>query len=251
MSMSCEEAQRAIVWLLDDEIDPTGMLEIEEHVDGCEACRTRLQRESKLRQTVRRAGATTTAPPRLRRHIRQVLDNERKRQGPFAQLWPAAAAAAILLALLWKGSTSGVLPDLDEAAQMHANLPLDVVSADVGEVQRFFEGKVPFSVQLPQVTGSTVRSFGGRVTHLRDRQAAYVRYDMPRSRVAVFVYQDPGNRQSELEQGYRVGQRQMAIQRVRGYTIARWRSSGLVYSVVTDLPPNEIGHLLEFPQMRR
>jgi mycothiol system anti-sigma-R factor len=247
MTISCEDARRAIPWLLDDEIEPAQVLEIEEHLNGCVSCRESLERESALRETVRRAVTRVTAPPRLRRSIREALDRERRRQNPLMQVWPAAAAAAILLALIWKGAVpTAALPELDEAAQRHArDLPLDVVAAEVGPVQSYFNGKLPFSVQLPQVAKESLRQLGGRVTQLRNRDAAYVRYEMPRGRMALFVYQDPGSSVSEVAPLYRVGQQRVEVQRVRGFTTMRWHASGLVYSVVTDLPPHEAAAVLD------
>ncbi len=245
MTLSCDEARRAVTWLLDDEIEPTQMLELEEHLNGCEECRAALEHEATLRDTLRRAAAVVVAPPRLRRRVRELLDREERRRLPWVQYWPAAAAAAIFIALIVKGSTTPPLPELDEAALRHArDLPLDVVAADVAQVQRYFVGKLPFAVQLPHINEAPVQLLGGRVTHVRDREAAYVRYQMPRGRMAVFVYEDPGVRLSEVEPLYRLGRQRMVVQQVRGYTVARWRTGGLVYSVVTDLPAQELPRVL-------
>jgi anti-sigma factor RsiW len=247
MPISCQDTQRAIPWLLDDEIEPTQLLELEAHMNECDACRAELEREAVLRASVRRALEVQIAPLALRRSIRELLDREyRRRQLPWVQLWPAAAAAVILLAFIWKGSTGGALYELDEAAQRHAsNLPLDIKTsdADVTKVQRYFDGKLPFAVNVPRIVNRPVRLLGGRITHLRNRQAAYVRYDVPRGRVAVFVYQDPGFDMSEVAPGY--GQYRMDIHHMRGYTVARYRLGGLVYSIVSDLPANEILNMLE------
>jgi anti-sigma factor RsiW len=241
-----------MVWLLDDEIEPTLLLELEAHLNDCTGCRATLEREARLRDTVRRAVSTTVAPPALRHRIHDVLDRDRRGRTLLAQWWPAAAAAVVLVALMAKGGTGIALPDLDEAALRHArDLPLDVVAADVGQVQRYFAGKLPFAVQLPHVGDTPVRLLGGRVTHVRDREAAYVRYEVPSGRVAVFVYEDPGAEISELAPLYRVGRQRMVVQTVRGFTVARWRAGGLVYSIVTDLPPQEIPRVLTLDAGRR
>ena len=84
--------------------------------------------------------------------------------------------------------------------------PMDVIAGNVSQVQEYFNGKLPFAVRLPEVPQPLLKSLGGRVTHLRDRDAAYVRYDMPRGRVSVFVYEDTDD-DSEVAPLYVVGNR--------------------------------------------
>ncbi|MBC7793607.1 MAG: hypothetical protein H7Z43_07850 [Clostridia bacterium] len=97
----------------------------------------------------------------------------------------------------------------------------------------------PFSAQL-----------GGRVIDLSNREAAYVRYDLPRGRMSVFVYPENHNIESEVAPQYRVGERRIAFRQVRGYTAAQWHAQGLIYSVVTDLPEHEFAAVLTAGMMR-
>ncbi|MBI5511150.1 MAG: zf-HC2 domain-containing protein [Deltaproteobacteria bacterium] len=240
--MNCDEALRTIPWLLDDEIEPAAAVELEAHLNHCAACREAYEHEGRFRLVLRRAAASVTAPPALRSRLREVLDAERRRQNGIYQLWPAVAAAVILLAFIWRG-TGGALswaPELEAAAARHAqNLPMDVVTADVGQVQRFFSDRLPFAVHVPRMGNEPVAEVAGRITQLNNRDAAYVRYQMPRGRMSFFVYED--NR-PELNEGtafYQIGKQRVQVQRVRGFTVARWRSAGVVYSVVTDLPESD------------
>jgi hypothetical protein len=186
-----------------------------------------------------------SAAPALRRSVREAIERERRGRSIAFRAWPAAAAAAILLAFIWKGASGSFGADLEDAAERHArDLPMDVVAADVTQVQRYFNGKLPFSVRLPHIAMG-VSSLGGRVTHLRDHDAAYVRYDMPRGRLSMFVYEDPGEDfPSEVAPGFVLGNHRMLVKQVHGYTVAKWTSAGLMYSVVTDLPAQEFATLM-------
>ncbi|MBI3179587.1 MAG: zf-HC2 domain-containing protein [Deltaproteobacteria bacterium] len=247
MSYACDDTRRAIPWLLDDELDPVVAIEVEGHLGSCAECRTEFTREGRLRQVVRRAVSEIETPAGLKARVSATLLRERRHRRFFTQMWPAAAAAAMLVALIWKGGSAAGFPELKEVTERHArdhDLPMDVVAADVGQVQRYFYGKLPFPVRVPELKGAPVRIQGGRVTHLKNREAAYLRYDAPRGRLAMFVYDEPGSEVSEVTELYQVGRHRVYVRRIHGYTVARWRNSGLVYSVVTDLPESEIPAIL-------
>jgi hypothetical protein len=189
------------------------------------------------------------APASLRRTMRDAIERERSAQSPTVwRMVPAAAAAAVLLAFAWHGGSSRA-GDLEAAAERHArDLPMDVVAADIAPVQDYFNGKLPFAVRLPEVARPMLKQLGGRVTHLRDHDAAYVRYEVPSGRVSVFVYEDPDNDDdSEVAPLYMVGNHRMLVKQVRGYTVAKWHQAGLTYSLVTDLPERDLAAVFRTP----
>lgn len=245
MRMTCDEVERSLPWFLDDELEGEVALEIEEHIGGCDSCRAALEREGELRLILRRASASISVPAVLRRSVREAIERERRTQQPFYRAWPAAAAAVIFIALIWRGA-SGSGGDFETVAERHArNLPMDVVAADIAQVQDYFNHKLPFRVRLPQLAGGAGSSLGGRVVHLRDRDAAYVRYNIPQGRVSVFVYEDPDeDLSSEVAPLYRLGNHRVIVREVHGYRVAKWRAAGLTYSLITDLPSQEFTQLL-------
>lgn len=248
MDPTCEEIQRSIPWLLDDELDAEQSLEIEAHLGACAACRAQLERQGQLRLALQRAAASIAVPVSLRNRIHDAMDRERRAQTVWNKAWPAVVAAAILLSFIWKGANGGLASDLDELAMRHArDLPMDVVAPDVGEVQTYLSGKLPFAVRIPALNDEEpLKLLGGRVIQLNDhRDAAYVRYDMAHGRVSMVVYQDGANQEmSEVAPLYTLGNQQVMLKQVRGYTAAKWKAAGLVYSVVTDLPENEFSVVL-------
>ncbi len=246
--MTCDEVKRAIPWLLDEELDSQQGAEVEHHIHGCPQCRTDLQREGQLRLAVRRAGEVVECPDSLRFKVSRACARERRRHLAWQRTWPAVSAAAILASFIWQGTTGNAeAQDLEEAAVRHArNLPMDVVAGDLVKVEQYFDGKLPFAVHVPDVVRNQPVSvqLGGRVIDLSNREAAYVRYDLPGGRMSVFVYPDPHPRFSEVIPGYQIGDRRVLIRQVRGYTTAQWHSQGLVYSVVSDLPERELSMVL-------
>ncbi len=242
LELGCEEVERLLPLFLDDELEGDDNNLIEGHLGECGECRLLLEREGRLRFALRQASETISAPIRLRRRLDDAIDEDRQRSHKMYRAWPAAAAAAVLLAFVWKGAFSGHTDYLREAALRHSyDLPMDVVAGDMGSVGRYLSGKLPFAVKLPNRLEEAAQSLGGRVTQLGERQTAYVRMDMPRGRVSVFVYESqPGEAIYEGAPSYRVAGQDVFLKRVRGYTTARWFRDGLVYSVVTDLAETEL-----------
>ena len=248
MHMSCDEVQRVIPWLLDDELDAEQSLEIEQHLGSCSVCRSALEREGHLRLALRRAAASVAVPVSLKNRLRETMERERRLQSRWSKAWPAAIAVAILLAFLWKGTSGNLASDLDDLATRHArlDLPMDIVAADAAGLQSYFSGKLPFAVRLPRLDPQDPPNMiGGRIVQLGGREAAYVRFDTPHGRMSLLVYED-GYRTgvSEVAPLYKLGEHQVMVKHVRGYTAARWRSSGLVYAVVTDLSEAEFTVIL-------
>lgn len=237
MTMQCSEVVRSIPWLLDDELDTEAAREIEAHIRECDSCRAVLEQEGRLRLALRQVGTQVTAPAALRRKVRESIQRERP-QPRLLRAWPAMATAVLLVAFIWKGVSGNSATDLDVVSRV-PDLPMDVVAADGAQLQAYFSRKLPFAVRLPHITDGSVSTFGGRVMNLRDRDAAYVRYNMPRGQVSMFVYEDNGDDFPEVAPLYRIGNQRMQVKEMHGYTVARWRSGGLTYSVVTDLPVEE------------
>lgn len=241
--LTCADSEPLLPFFLDDELDAEQALDVEAHLHACDDCRRQLQRQGRLRLALERAGEQITAPPRLHRRLHEALDQEERKQQRWVRLWPAFAAAAALMLFITR--TSNTTEDMDEAASRHArNLPMDVEADDAGQVQRYLSARLPFAVQLPTV-GESPRRFGGRVTQLNNREAAYVRYELPGGQLAVFVYEARQQPLPEATPLYRLGGQPVQVRRVHGYTTARWQSGDLVYAVVTDLPESELPRLLQ------
>ncbi|TFH86293.1 mycothiol system anti-sigma-R factor [Billgrantia azerbaijanica] len=71
--LSCEDVIERLFDYLDRELDDRQAAEIERHLAKCRDCYSRAEFEQRLRDRVEASG-TVTAPPRLRRRVRRLLD---------------------------------------------------------------------------------------------------------------------------------------------------------------------------------
>ncbi|HXH23712.1 MAG TPA: mycothiol system anti-sigma-R factor [Vicinamibacterales bacterium] len=71
--IDCEEALRRLFDYLDAELGSEPRRELEQHLERCRTCFSRLEFERRLKAHVRQLG-TEQVPAQLRARIRQVLD---------------------------------------------------------------------------------------------------------------------------------------------------------------------------------
>jgi anti-sigma factor (TIGR02949 family) len=249
--MDCEDAERALDPWIDGELSADDSVELRAHLDACEPCRLLSNARAEERRALRRClrNAHAFAPPALRLRIVQALEAERRpwwRRAvaplPIAAVGACCAGLALVLVL-----RAGADPLADEAVMRHArDLPLEITTASVGpeSIPAWFTGKLDFNPRPPRFAEPDVRLVGARLSHIHDRPAAYIRYELPRGRLGLFILEDRERRFGERGRAVRVGPHEVHVLNAHGYNIAVWRRGEIVYSLVTDLDEEQIARLL-------
>src|SRR5262245_12736688 len=207
------------------------------HVAGCAECTTAVADSLALKRMVRCAASVHVAPASLHRAVHRQLESSAPTVRPVPwQTW--SAAAAILLAVIAVGRvwvTRPADPLLAELVDQHvvalssAN-PVDVVSEDRHTVKPWFQGKLPFAFNLPELTGTDLQLLGGKVTYRQQQPAAELLYQAGRHKVSVFVLPvAPG-----------VG----ALTGATTFRVQSWSSGELRFAVVTDASEAETSRLV-------
>jgi len=245
-ALECHDLESLLHAYVDGEFEPAERAEFEAHLAGCEACRTRVNGEQAFRKELR-AAAAVRAPQALRARIDVGLRRERRWSTVRKLVRPevvAAMAACAGFAAYFSGRHL-LEPMVKDSVSNHAhNLPFEVTGDDQ-KIQHWFAGKVDFNVQLPHLANLSVA--GARLSHVSDRNAAYVVYRGPAAhRVSLFVFDDP---HAPLEMGLsgrrqRINDRDVLLANERGYNVAMWRDNEIVYSLVSDLDERDIVQLL-------
>ena len=68
--------------------------------------------------------------------------------------------------------------------------PVDVISADRHTVKPWFQGKIPFAFNLPELQNSEFSLLGGRMTYLDQTPGAHLIYDVRKHHISVFIFQE-------------------------------------------------------------
>jgi len=160
--------------------------------------------------------------------------------------WPALAtvAAAIIVVAGFAsfrqraggGELASQLVDQHVATMASAN-PVDVVSTDSHNVKPWFQGKVPFSVDMPNLEGSQFTLVGGKVSYLQQNPAAQLVFAVRQHRISVFVMR-------ETSETARLGEDAGPNRRL-GFNSQTWTEDGLRYFAISDVNPQDVRELCE------
>ncbi len=124
-------------------------------------------------------------------------------------------------------------------AKHQRNLPIEVTGRSE-EVRRWYADKVDFPVRMPSFGGLRPWRFaGGRLANVRERQAAYLVYDVDGNKVSVFIF-DPGEMPIEARRHQTIGNREVYLDGDRGYNVALYRDHGVGYAIASDMDQGEM-----------
>jgi len=257
-AMECSELARSAEALLDGEFDERERAEAAAHLAGCEPCRRKVRALERTRSAVREKLRAALgpgsphghAPAALRARIHQALGRERQPwwRRALSPLPAAAAAACAAGALLVLYAHVGGDPLVDESVSRHTRgLPLEVLSGSLGPdaIPGWFKGKVDFNARPPDLGRAGLRLVGGRISHIKDRAAAYVRYEQPRGQLGLIIVDDPERRFGSAGRAVQVGDATVRLVNLRGYNVAVWRQEGIVYSLVSDLDEPDLERIVQ------
>jgi anti-sigma factor RsiW len=126
-----------------------------------------------------------------------------------------------------------------ELADLHVTTlasatPVDVVSSDRHTVKPWFEGRIPFSFNLPDLNGSGFTLVGGRITYFAQTPGAHLIFRLRNHEISVFIFQDRGLESANLSSG---------VIHALSFTVDNWAQNGLRYFVVGDVSSDDIAAL--------
>jgi anti-sigma factor RsiW len=125
------------------------------------------------------------------------------------------------------------LADL-HVATLASTTQVDVVSTDRHTVKPWFEGKIPFSFNLPELQGSQYILLGGKLAYLAQSPGAHLIYQLRKHEISVFIFQDRGPEVAILPTG-----KTHAL----SFNEESWGQNGLRYFVIGDVGPDDIAGL--------
>ncbi len=239
--MACEQWGGKLDAYLDGELDPAETSALGAHLPGCTACTADALGRVQMKRSVQIAGKRYAASAELRSKIAKSVASKPRRKAGW--LWKILAVPAVLVLLVsvavnvYVSRESGrrqrvysELADLHVAALASAT-PVDVVSTDRHTVKPWFQGKIPFSFNLPDLQGSEFTLLGGRVTYFAQTPGAHLIYQVRKHEISVFIFQDRGEETASLPSG---------PVHALSFNVENWTQNGLRYFVVGDVSSDDI-----------
>jgi anti-sigma factor RsiW len=220
---------------------------IEDHLRTCPACAAEALARLRLKRATRAAAARYAPSPDFRLRVQSGIQKGRRPIWtiPLVQRVFAGAVAFVLIvivsATLWTRHTAreqalAELLDVHIATTASAN-PVDVVSTDRHTVKPWFQGKLPFTFNLPELGSSSFKLVGGKLVYFRHSPGAQLLFDIRKHQVSVFVLEEQAGATPP-------GMGTVAI-RQKGFNVETWSEVGLRYVVMGDTTPVDIHDLSE------
>lgn len=238
--MACEAWTAKMDAYVDGELAPTEASALASHLRSCGACAADAVERVQMKRAIGSAGKRYMPGNELRSKIARAIAVKPRRQVSWQ--WKILVAPALLILLIslavnwYEGRESARRQRIySELADLHVTTlasaaPVDVVSTDRHTVKPWFQGKIPFSFNLPEVSGTEFTLLGGRVTYLAQAPGAHLIYQVRKHEISVFIFQDRGEELS-LPSG---------LLHTASFNLESWTQNGLRYFIVGDVSSDDI-----------
>lgn len=234
--MACESWREMLDAYVDGELPTSKANAMAAHLRQCADCAADALQRLQLKRSVAVAGKRYAASAEFRQKMLQRVAPAQRQSG--SRLWKFAVVPALLVLLLALAADFyvtgerarrqriyGELADLHVATLASAN-PVDIVSTDRHTVKPWFEGKIPFTFNLPELQNTDFTLVGGRVTYLGQTAGAQLIYRTRKHEISVFIFQDRG-----LGAAIRTSS---PVQEF-SFHVESWTKNGLRYFAVGDV----------------
>jgi len=220
--------------LADGELSAEQLAMANDHLAACPACTSTALVQSLLKTNVAKAAHRYAMPPGLEQRLRLLALRETSQTSPgtapalrpvrqFAFAGWAVAALLLLvfsgvIGLLHRGQRAEMASveqsaQITEVSDLHiatlaASQDPQVISSDRHTVKPWFQGKLPFSFNLPESLPSDTKLDGANLTYLHNQPVAQLLYHIGRHRVSVFLTQrrsgEAGSESQSEHSGFKV-----------------------------------------------
>lgn len=226
---------------LDGELPADQMRALDAHVRTCPSCAADALARVQFKRAVKTAGARFVPSAEFRALIQKKIAAKPRRSWRFGFALAGAFALLLIAGLLTayqqrqnllQQQFYGEIADLHVSTLASAN-PVDVVSTDRHTVKPWFQGKIPFTFNLPELQGTDFTLVGGRVTYLGQVPGAHLIYQIRKHEISVFIFpEDLVNLRDSSK-----------ATKERSFNLETFTQEGLRYIVFGDVAADDIRKL--------
>jgi anti-sigma factor RsiW len=243
--MVCSEWQSKIDPYVDSELSAEEAAAFGTHVAGCATCAASALSRMKVKRAVQFAARAHHPSAEFRLKMRERINGRRSSRKSWLAFGLAAATIAVVVALgvqiaFTRAQSRQVVSEIADlhVSNLASSNPVEVVSSDRHTVKPWFQGKVPFTFDLPELAGTDFTLEGGRLVFVEREPAALLLFKYRSHHLSVFVLSDrpPFSRLGDST-------RQQAA-----FTVQSWHEGGLRYVLITDTESAQAQRLTDLLQ---
>jgi anti-sigma factor RsiW len=241
--MVCESWKAKLDIYLDGEVPEAELRTFDSHVRNCPSCSADALSRVQLKRAIQVAGRRFTPSAEFRKRMQHQMVPKPRRSFRLGWMLAAATAAVLVVGTLtttYLGNRSGRDQVFSEIADLHvatlaSSSPVDVISTDKHTVKPWFQGKIPFAFNLPELQNSEFSLVGGRMTYLEQTPGAHLIYDVRKHHISVFIFQ---------ERSLPAMLSNNALQPAKlSFNMDTWSQGGLRYFVISDASAADVDGL--------
>jgi anti-sigma factor RsiW len=246
--MTCELCLPKLDAYVDGELSAAELEEIETHLKSCATCASLALSRMQQKRITHRAGKRFASTPAFQARIKKQIPKQFPQQIPTSVAigapwkWAtglAAAAVLVIVAALFiqtqrsrEQQAYSEFVDMHIAAMASAN-PVDVVSSDRHTVRPWFQGKLPFTFDLPELANTGFTLLGGRMTYVGQSPAAHLLFRVRQHNISVFVLSEKAD----------FAKPWLFRSKDTSFKSRTWTSNGLRFFLITEAPSEDADRL--------
>jgi anti-sigma factor RsiW len=242
VTMVCESWKAKLDTYLDGEVPEEEMRSFDAHVRSCPSCSADALARVQMKRAIQAAGKRYTPSAEFRKRMQQKLAPKPQRSFRLGLMLVTAAALVLVVGTLtsaYLGTRSGRDQVFSEVADLHvaalaSSSPVDVISTDRHTVKPWFQGKIPFAFNLPELQNTEFSLLGGRMTYLDQTPGAHLIYDLRKHHISVLVFQER-SLPARLDEN--------PVSKKQPFNVETWSQGGLRYFVIGDTSSADIDSL--------
>jgi hypothetical protein len=271
--MDCRLVQKHLSAYVDGELEPSPMLEVEQHLGGCNACASQQLFFGAVKQELKRQLVPERSPAELRVRVVRALsevslpaDPDEQQTSPvWITLGVVAASVLLVLGSLVGSDRPGAhfasatvgnpLDIVREVVDRHKDkLPAEISTPVPEKATSWFRDKVGFRVRTVEFAEPKVHFFGARMSQVGTHQAAKLYYSVGDSQLTLVMFKPSApleqllNSEHDLDlagvQRVRMSGREVPYRTLQGYTVPILHDNGIVYAFTGDLDQGNLLHLV-------
>ena len=242
--MVCDSWKAKLDTYLDGELPEQETRAFDAHVRSCLSCATETLTRVQMKRAIQLAGKRFTPSAEFRQRVHRSIAAKPQRSPRLAWLLAPAIVAMILVGAVTSAYLGIARSRRDhvytEIADLHvatlaSSSPVDVVSTDRHTVKPWFQGRIPFTFDLPELQDSGFSLLGGRVTYLDQTPGAQLIYQIRKHQISVLIFLE-NSLPATLGQSF-------PATRKASFNMETWTQGGLRYFVIGDTGAADISNL--------